>query len=335
MEKLDDTTLRQYRALRDDFIFMVDNLVEKLYYRLFGAMISVHEITFRVKSEESFKAKVEKRDYKDNPIYEMEDVLGIRIVIYRKDELDKAVSLLRKELQVEEVIEYTRKKRPDMDYRSIHVIINPKSELVGFAADWLQNKENVDLSRIKLEVQIRTMVMHTWAALSSRVNYKGTKLTKSRRKKLERLTERFDDIDDEITGLYQAGKKEYNEFPIGDNELSRLLDYATGVQMKSRNYITIITNILARNQITRNEIFEILENGRQVRQELVRYRNDKIRKIANDEVGPNPNKVNEKVSSYGVIDQFDLAIAFLGIWRENLRRKHYIYDAEFYAMYHQ
>ena len=55
----------------------------------------IHNLSARVKTYQSFVEKVNRRKFK-NPIEETDDILGVRIIIYNKADLDKVVDIIKK-----------------------------------------------------------------------------------------------------------------------------------------------------------------------------------------------------------------------------------------------
>ena len=108
--------------MKNDEIMLQYNKNKKLYgdfchsiYALINNLlevngISVHTITCRVKEERSLRKKIEKKNGKYKDVNQITDLIGIRIITYFDDEVDKIAELIEKEFiidkenSIEEVI---------------------------------------------------------------------------------------------------------------------------------------------------------------------------------------------------------------------------------------
>ena len=122
-------------------------------------------VQMRVKSFLSFFEKIDRNKYID-PFEENEDFCGLRIIHLFDDDLDKILYILREEFNVIKEInptEYRPKTEKEFTYRSYHVFIKLKNGLL---------LSNIELKDLFAEIQIRTICMHTWAAIEHKLNYK-------------------------------------------------------------------------------------------------------------------------------------------------------------------
>ena len=147
-------------------------------------ILSEKEIPFdyvqmRVKSFDSFLEKISRNANWKSPMDENNDFCGLRIIHLFEDDL----KLITKELNGR--FHKAGEKNPTADrpksekeftYRSYHMFLGLKDELLD---------ENSDLAGMNAEVQIRTICMHSWAAIEHKLNYK-TQFPQSHRIKFNR-----------------------------------------------------------------------------------------------------------------------------------------------------
>jgi ppGpp synthetase/RelA/SpoT-type nucleotidyltranferase len=131
--------------------------------------IDIVSIESRTKEIESFEEKTSRpeKNYKD-PLKEITDLCGIRIITYYTEEIYKIAELLETEFEVdlENSIDKTKMNSPDkFGYLSLHYVIKlgeKRNELI----EWKAYKD------LKFEIQIRTILQHSWAAIDHKLRYK-------------------------------------------------------------------------------------------------------------------------------------------------------------------
>lgn len=125
---------------------------------------------YRVKEEQSFANKALYRKSYTDPMHEIEDKIGTRIVALVTDVVDK----IAKDLQLCSAwnIKESKSKHeifevdPDkFGYQSIHYIVTPKDNCCTFACE--------DRSLLTCEIQVRTLLQHAYAEISHDNVYKG------------------------------------------------------------------------------------------------------------------------------------------------------------------
>lgn len=128
--------------------------------------IEIFSIEARLKDENSFKEKLQRKsDYKT--LSDIEDICGLRVICYYESDLQKLRKLINENFNV--LSSSDKKEESEVDkfgYSSSHFI-------AIFRDNWLQNPIYNNLGDLKFEIQIRTMLMHTWAAISHQTLYKN------------------------------------------------------------------------------------------------------------------------------------------------------------------
>ena len=99
--------------------------------------IIVHSVTSRVKQKASVLRKLQRPD-KDRHISELTDLLGVRIITYFPDEVDKAAKLVEREFCVDPDNSVDKRSILDPDrfgYLSLHYVLTlneKRSELAEY-----------------------------------------------------------------------------------------------------------------------------------------------------------------------------------------------------------
>lgn len=191
--------------------------------------IDLFAIEGRVKTPKSIESKITKKSY-NSPLEQIEDLCGLRVICYYTSDLDIIEKLINDEFNVLS----TSNKQEEMDvdrfgYSSRHFIVTLKE-------NWLQTPLYRGLKDLKVEIQIRTMLMHSWAAISHKLLYKNEedapRDVKRNLSKLSALIELADEQFDVVKGIkaqYQKSiatntqKKQQHE-PINSDNLISLIE---------------------------------------------------------------------------------------------------------------
>lgn len=149
--------------------------------------ISLANLTWRVKAFDSFWEKISRKQYHDDPFAKIQDLAGLRIVYHFISDYEKIVRILKNEFNIiEEVNKQESLGLNQFGYRSNHFIVQAPQKLGGF----------------KVEIQVRTLLMHAWAEIEHKLAYKSkAQIPDTLRRKfsqmaalLEVVDERFDEI---------------------------------------------------------------------------------------------------------------------------------------------
>lgn len=165
--------------------------------------VSIFSLEGRVKDKESFKSKLNRKHY-DNPFDDVEDICGLRIICFYNSDLELIESLIRKEFNVISADNKIDEMTDDrFGYLSRHYIVKIKDE-------WLVSPDYRQLGGLKFEIQLRTILMHTWAAISHKLLYKKEgDVPKEIKRKLNRLSALIE-LADEQFELIRESKVNYS-----------------------------------------------------------------------------------------------------------------------------
>lgn len=120
----------------------------------------------RVKEFASVLNKCENSMPKFKTIKDIQDIVGVRLILQFKRDVDKVVNVLLQAFSL--VRQYDTQKRLGEDrfgYSSIHLILKIPSE-------WHSLPTLKGTSEILVEVQVRTIAQHMWAETSQTLQYK-------------------------------------------------------------------------------------------------------------------------------------------------------------------
>lgn len=123
-------------------------------------------IESRVKNWSSINEKIERTNLKLEDILQLYDLVGIRLILLFKRDLDRCRKLIEENLEIiKQEDTASRLGESQFGYQSYHYVIKlPKG--------WLSIPTLKDFTEYKAEIQIRTIAQHIWAAASHTLQYK-------------------------------------------------------------------------------------------------------------------------------------------------------------------
>lgn len=159
------TIIREYHSQKNEYIALGDLISSMLKEAVKKANIDTLAIEHRVKSEKSLCTKLDLKGDKYSSIDDITDVLGARIICFYCDDVDKVANVLQGmfEIDWENSVDRREVLNPDsFGYLSLHYIASlPKEK--GYPENFLDKK---------FEIQIRSILQHTWAAINHDLGYK-------------------------------------------------------------------------------------------------------------------------------------------------------------------
>ena len=126
--------------------------------------VKTHAIESRIKSVKSVKAKAKEKDI-INPISEINDIVGVRIVTLFRFSLSEIDRMVSESFSVVSKDDKLNDGKDVFGYMSIHYVCHLKQEYSGPRYDKIKS--------LKFEIQVRTLCMHAWSAISHYLSYKG------------------------------------------------------------------------------------------------------------------------------------------------------------------
>lgn len=189
---------KQYQEIRPKF--------ERLTFKLKSLLAELLEIEgidaiieCRTKGVESFEEKISRQDKMYlNPLDEISDLSGIRLILRSLKDVDRASNLILHTFRVDEErsINKLDELEPDrFGYLSKHFIIK-----VGDGRKYLP--EWADISELSAEIQVRTVLQHAWAIISHSLDYKNRlDIPKELRRQLYQLSALFELADERVDTL--------------------------------------------------------------------------------------------------------------------------------------
>lgn len=184
-----DRFSKTFSELKPNYEKLGLNIQQTLETFLIENNISYLSIKYRVKEHASFLEKIERKKYK-NPFDEIEDICGIRVICYFQNDIEKIKNIILKEFDITE--NQTKQEllnATEFGYRSTHFIAKIKKE-------WTSAPNYRGLDNLKFEIQVRTILMHSWAEIEHKLAYKSEiDIPKELRRKFSFISAVLEDAD--------------------------------------------------------------------------------------------------------------------------------------------
>lgn len=120
----------------------------------------------RVKSWGSIEEKLERKSIEIDSIFALHDIVGVRVILLFRSDLDRALKLIAENFEVVSREDTgSRLGEAEFGYQSQHFVVRlPKA--------WLSLPSLANLNEFCVELQVRTLAQHIWAAASHKLQYK-------------------------------------------------------------------------------------------------------------------------------------------------------------------
>lgn len=124
-------------------------------------------VTSRAKSVESYRGKIERKQYHE-PRSEVTDLCGVRVITYLESDVKRVCEILREAFEIDSDRSLDKSGELAVDrvgYRSVHFVCRLGSQ----RSSLLEYHPFADLV---FEIQVRTVLQHAWAQIEHDRNYK-------------------------------------------------------------------------------------------------------------------------------------------------------------------
>ena len=179
--------LQEYKDKHPQFEEAESNVISLLKHTFKDAGLHVASVESRIKTERSLAGKLERKGQKYKSLADITDVLGIRVITYYIDDVDKIATAIERMFEVDWENSIDKRKIHTIDsfgYVSLHYVCS----MEGFP--------------YRFEVQMRTVLQHAWANLDHDTGYKsGVEIPKRYLRSMSRLAGMLELIDEEFSKI--------------------------------------------------------------------------------------------------------------------------------------
>lgn len=197
----------------------------------------LHQISYRTKESDKFIEKCERKVY-ENPLKQMKDLAGIRIVTFFEKDVSKIEEIISKNFVKDDL--HSMIKAPSssriLSYRSVHLVTKLSDELSS-------QPEFSEFKDMTMEIQIRSVLQHAWAEIDHDSRYKSNfELPEKLERRLyliagllEVADREFNDFRDQRDALVEKAKKEIIEKQLSVEPINNVVIEAS-LELVINNY---------------------------------------------------------------------------------------------------
>ena len=182
-----EAILREYQDNLPRFREVEQEVKEKLRQTLADAGLLVAAIESRVKGYDSLAGKLELKGHKYNSLADLTDILGLRVITFYIDDVDKVASAVERLFDIDWENSVDKRKIHEIDsfgYLSLHYICK------------------VPDFPYRFEIQMRTLLQHAWANMDHDTGYKsGVEIPRRYMRNMSRLAGMLELVDDEFSKI--------------------------------------------------------------------------------------------------------------------------------------
>lgn len=182
-----EAILEEYQNNLTRFREVEQTVKQKLNDTFREAGLLVAAIESRVKAYDSLAGKLELKGQKYKSLADITDILGLRVITFYIDDVDKVASAVEKLFEIDWENTIDKRKIHEIDsfgYLSLHYICS----VPGFP--------------YRFEIQMRTLLQHAWANMDHDTGYKsGVEIPKRYLRNMSRLAGMLELVDDEFSKI--------------------------------------------------------------------------------------------------------------------------------------
>jgi ppGpp synthetase/RelA/SpoT-type nucleotidyltranferase len=211
-----ESILAEYESIcsiYDAFRLSMENLVKQI---LQADGINVHTVQSRLKARKSLMEKLQRPGKSYSALHEVTDLAGIRIITFFEDDVDRVGKVIEREFAVDKDHSIDKRKSWESDrfgYMSLHFV----ASLSDHRRTLIEYRRFKDIA---CEIQVRSILQHTWAEIEHDLGYKSSSnVPKHIRRKFSQLSSLLEMADGEFCGIR--------------DELSKYLEEATSKLVES------------------------------------------------------------------------------------------------------
>lgn len=204
MNLKDRLIIEDYRKARESFVKLDGVVYDKLCALVKKSGIQTLSIEHRLKSETSLAGKLVRNGDWYQKFEDLTDILGARVICFFNDEVDKLGKMIEENFTIDWKNSSDKRaliKANSFGYLSLHYTCYLSKES-GYPDD---------ICNRKFEIQIRTILQHTWAAIEHDIGYKSEfGVPREYERGFSRVAGLLEVADDEFIRL-RNGMKAYTE----------------------------------------------------------------------------------------------------------------------------
>lgn len=261
MNIIERELINEFRRDRDKYLKLeaaaadcVDRIInDKDYF--------VMEVRHRTKEPDSLETKIRKKSGRYKKLSDITDLVGLRIICFFSDDVDKIGKSIEKVFDIDRENSVDKRavlQATQFGYLSLHYICSLPQES-GY---------DEDICGIRFEIQLRTVLQHTWAEIEHDLGYKSDfGVPRAIRREFSRIAGLLEIADQQFVGLRDNTRKytkEIKEKIVSDNAFDVMIDAVSLNEYVNNN--TSMTKFIHRIAAVTNADIEYINPWRYLEQ---------------------------------------------------------------------
>ena len=197
--------LEEFREKRPVFAKMLSIVRDTLRKSIMDSHIYINAVEARIKEEGSLAGKLDRKGEKYRTLDDITDILGVRVITFYSDEVDKIAALAEQLFEVDWVNSIDKRKMHELHsfgYNSLHYICRLPEKIY-------KDPECPQLNQFRFELQMRSALQHVWATLDHDTGYKtGVEVPRGYLRNLNRLAGMLELVDEQFCQI-RTGINDY------------------------------------------------------------------------------------------------------------------------------
>jgi ppGpp synthetase/RelA/SpoT-type nucleotidyltranferase len=171
--KLFQEHVKQYAKLFSNYKLFAD-ILSQVFEKASIKYAPLAIVQARPKSIASFAEKILRKNKHTDPFNEITDLCGVRVITHLSEEVEEIGEFIKNSFNVDysNSVDIKQRLKPtEFGYRSVHYIVQFKEGF--FPNKDVPVKIPKELFGLKAEIQVRTILEHSWADFSHDLTFKG------------------------------------------------------------------------------------------------------------------------------------------------------------------
>ncbi len=298
--ELGEKLIKKYFYFFPKYNRLGENIKEVFKSRLDKEGISYVYVDSRVKKLNQFIKKLERKKYKD-PFRQTEDLCGVRVICFFQNDVERIGEIIKKDFKVINSVDKQKENNSTaFGYRSKHYVVKINK-------DWCKIPNYEGLEDLKVEIQVRTILMHAWAEIEHKLAYKKeTHIPPQFRRKFSLLSAKLEEADEQFEALanliydnkfeiikdIQKNKSFDKKFSLNLDSLQAFLDYYFPNNLKNISQTRDLLDEIITQKISIRDLAEYLDskksNKKNKRKKNKISQSEEIRQKIKQNVGNDP-----------------------------------------------
>ena len=231
-----DQILEAYTRLLPQLPHVLHSLETRLHELLNESGVALHSLEGRLKSPESLADKLARPDRDYRGIEQLTDLVAFRVIVLSEDLIEEVAKVIERSFDVDYSRSTNKLHRDDpssFGYRSLHYVCTIPDQVLQF------------------EIQIRTILQHTWAEIEHDIGYKaGEDLPPHFRRRFSQIASLLEVADREFVAIrseiksYEARLRERGPSAARSMDLDQVSLRSVVDDEEVRAIDTTVSNVL-------------------------------------------------------------------------------------------